>query len=74
MAVSRKTTKRHLRELLAKFKFTYDEVGEKTGIDPQRIRAINKSEDPTEGEAAAIALLAYNMTSMRAKDTGETMD
>ncbi len=67
-------TKRHLIELLHKFKLTYEQVGKYSGIDPERIKAIKKGETPTEEEIIKIKEVAYNLSELLQKDTGETMD
>ncbi len=67
-------TKRHLIELLHKFKLTYEQVGKYSGIDPERIKAIKKGEEPTEEESIKIQQTAYSLTQLLEKDVGETMD
>lgn len=67
-------TKRHLIELLHKFKLTYEQVGNYSGIDPERIKAIKKGETPTDDEAMRLKQLACSFSELLQKDTGETMD
>ncbi len=67
-------TRRHLIELLHKFKLTYEQVGKYSGIDPARIKAIKKGEEPTEEESIKIKQTAYSLSQLLQKDTGETMD
>ncbi len=67
-------TKRHLIELLHKFKLTYEQVGKYSGIPIERIKAIKKGEEPTEEESIKIKETAYNLSVLLQKDTGETLD
>jgi len=67
-------TKRYLIELLHKHKLTYEQVGKYSGIDPQRIKAIKKGEEPTDEEKMKIKNVAYSLSELRQKDVGETMD
>ncbi len=67
-------TKRYLIELLHKHKLTYEQLGNYSGIDPERIKAIKKGEEPSAEEKLKIRNLAYSLSDLRSKDTGETMD
>jgi len=67
-------TKRYFIELFQKHRLTYDQVGKYSGIDPERIKAIKKGEEPTDEEVAKIKQLAYSLSELLQKDTGETMD
>ncbi len=67
-------TKRYLIELLHKHKLTYEQVGKYSGIDPERIKAIKKGEEPSEEEISKIKGVAYSFSELLSKDTGETMD
>lgn len=67
-------TKRHLIELLHKHKLTYEQVGKYSGIATERIKAIKKGEEPTDDEKIKIKQVAYSLSELRQKDTGETMD
>jgi hypothetical protein len=68
------STKRHLIELLHKHKLTYEQVGNYSGIDTDRIKAIKKGEDPTDEEKAKLKAIAFSLSDLLTKDTGETMD
>ena len=67
-------TKRHLIELLHKFKLTYEQVSKYSGIPPERIKAIKKGEEATDEEKIKLKEVAYSLSSLLQKDTGETMD
>lgn len=68
------STKRYLIELLHKYKLTYEQVGKYSGIDVERIKAIKKGEKATDEETARLKTVAYSLSDLRSKDTGETMD
>ena len=67
-------TKRYLIELLHKHKLTYEQVGRYSGIPAERIKAIKKGEEPTPEETARIKTVAFSLSDLLQKDTGETMD
>ena len=68
------STKRYLIELLHKHKLTYEQVGKYSGIDTDRIKAIKKNGDATDEEKAKLKAVAYSLSDLLSKDTGETMD
>jgi hypothetical protein len=68
------STKRYLIELLHKYKLTYEQVGKYSGIDVERIKAIKKGEKATDEETARLKTVAYSLSDLLSKDTGETMD
>lgn len=67
-------TRRYLIELLHKHKLTYEQVGRYSGIATDRIKAIKKGEEPSDEEIARLKTLAFSLSELRQKDTGETMD
>ncbi len=67
-------TKRYLLELLHKHKLTYEQVAKYSGIDPERIKAIKKGEEPTDEERMRLRDVAYALSELLQKDTGETLD
>ncbi len=67
-------TKRYLLELLHKYKLTYEQVAKYSGIDAERIKAIKKGEEPTAEERLKLRNVAYSLSELAQKDTGETMD
>jgi len=66
--------KRYLVELLHNYKLSYEEIGAYTGIDPERIKAIRKGEEPTEEEKLRIREVAFSLAELRQKDIGETLE
>ncbi len=68
------STRRYLIELLHKHKLTYEQVGRYSGIATDRIKAIKKGEEPSDEEKARLQTLAFSLSELRQKDTGETMD
>ncbi|MGB8216019.1 MAG: hypothetical protein WCE94_01855 [Candidatus Methanoperedens sp.] len=67
-------TKRYLIELLHKHKLTYEQVAQYSGIDTERVKAIKKGEEPTDEERLKLRNVAYSLSDLLQKDTGETMD
>ncbi len=67
-------TKRYLLELLHKYKLTYEQVSKYSGIDTERIKAIKKGDEPTAEERLKLRNVAYSLSELLQKDTGETMD
>ncbi len=67
-------TKRYLIELLHKHKLTYELVGQYSGIPVERVKAIKKGEEPTVEEQSRLKQVAFSLSELRSKDTGETMD
>jgi cyanate lyase len=68
------STKRHLIELLHKNKLTYEQVAKYSGIDLERIKAIKKGQEATDEEKVKLKAVAWSLSDLRSKDTGETMD
>lgn len=68
------STKRHLIELLHKNKLTYEQVAKYSGIDIERIKVIKKGQEATDEEKVKLKALAWSLSDLRSKDTGETMD
>lgn len=68
------STRRYLIELLHKHKLTYEQVGKYSGIETERVKAIKKGDDPTDEEKAKLKAVAYSLSDLLSKDTGETMD
>jgi hypothetical protein len=73
MAISRKRakTKRYIRELIHIFRFTYEDISHQTGIDIDRLKAINRKEEPTPEEVMLIGKLSVKLSMGRAEDDGE---
>lgn len=73
MALSRSRIKfkRYLKELMHNFRFTYEEISKGSGIDEERLRAINKKEDPTLEEIMVLKKYSIETTKERTEDEGE---
>jgi len=67
-------TKRYLIELLHMHKLTYEQVADYSKIPVERIKAIKKGEEPTDEERSKLKQVAFSLSDLRSKDTGETMD
>ena len=61
-------------ELLHKHKLTYEQVGKYSGIPTERVKAIKKGEEATDDEKIRLKQVAYSLSELLQKDTGETMD
>lgn len=68
------STKRHLIELLHKHKLTYEQVSKYSGIDIERVKAIKKGQEATDEEKVKLKAVAWSLSDLLSKDTGETMD
>ena len=68
------STKRYLIELLHKHKLTYEQVSKYSGIELDRVKALKKGQEPTDEEKAQLKAVAYSLSDLLSKDTGETMD
>ena len=68
------STKRHLIELLHKHKLTYEQVAKYSGIDLDRVKAIKKGQEATDEEKVKLKAVAWSLSDLLSKDTGETMD
>ncbi|MFV9629794.1 MAG: hypothetical protein ACNYWM_01775 [Methanosarcinales archaeon] len=73
MAISRHRakTKRYIKEMIHRFRFTYEDISENTGIDVDRLKAINKSEEPTREEVKKIGDFTVNYTIKHTEEDGE---
>ena len=67
-------TKRYLIELLHMHKLTYEQVSKYSEIPVERVKAIKKGEEPTVDEQSQLKQVAFSLSELRSKDTGETMD
>ena len=67
-------TKRYLIELLHMHKLTYEQVAKYAQIPVERVKAIKKGEEPTDIEQHKLKQVAFSLSELRSKDTGETMD
>lgn len=68
---TRTRTKRYLKELMHTFRYTYDDISKNTEIDADRLKAINREEEPTLEEAMIIKKFAIETTNERGEDKGE---
>ncbi|PWB55589.1 MAG: hypothetical protein C3F06_02325 [Candidatus Methanoperedenaceae archaeon] len=67
-------TKRYLIELLHMHKLTYEQVAQYSEIPVERVKAIKKGDEPTAMEVYKLKQVAFSLSELRSKDTGETMD
>lgn len=73
MATSRKRMKfkRYIKELIHHFRFTFEDISHASGIEVDRLKAINKSEEPTREEGLIMQRITLAMSRKRGEDTGE---
>jgi hypothetical protein len=73
MATSRARAKmkRYFKELIHTFRFTFEDISQTSGIDVERLKAINKSEEPTREEGLIMQKITLTMSRKRGEDTGE---
>jgi hypothetical protein len=67
-------TKRYLIELLHNHKLTYEQISKYSGLPLDRVKAIKKGEIATDIETYKLKQVAFQLSELRQKDTGETMD
>jgi hypothetical protein len=67
-------TKRYLIELLHMHKLTYEQIAKYSGLPLDRVKAIKKGEIATDIETYKLKQVAFSLSELRQKDTGETMD
>jgi hypothetical protein len=67
-------TKRYLIELLHMHKLTYEQIAKYSGLEVERVKAIKKGETATDMETHKLKQVAFQLSELRQKDTGETMD
>ena len=67
----RAKTKRYIKELIHIFRFTFEDISEQTGIEIDRLKAINKKEEPTREEVMILGKFSVKMSMDRAEEDGE---
>jgi hypothetical protein len=67
-------TKRYLIELLHMHKLTYEQIAKYSGLELERVKAIKKGDTATDMETHKLKQVAFQLSELRQKDTGETMD
>ncbi len=65
----RTRTKRYVKQLIHNFRFTYEDISKSSGIDVNRLKAINKKEDPTFEEYMNLKKLAIELSDERGQDS-----
>lgn len=64
-------TKRYIKELIHNFRFTFEDISQSSGIEVDRLKAINKKEEPTLEERMILKNLALSLSRKRGEDSGE---
>ncbi|MCX9084474.1 MAG: hypothetical protein OIN87_06730 [Candidatus Methanoperedens sp.] len=67
-------TRRYLTELLHMHKLTYEQIAQYSGLPVERVKEIKKGDLATDIETYKLKQVAFSLSELRQKDTGETMD
>jgi len=67
----RTRTKRYVKQLIHNFRFTYEDISKNSGIDVNRLKAINKKEDPTFEEYMILKKIAIELSDERGQDSAD---
>ena len=65
----RTRTKRYIKQLIHNFRFTYEDISKSSGIEVDRLKAINKTEEPTLEESMTLKKLAIELSDERGQDS-----
>ncbi len=67
----RTRAKRYIKQLIHNFRFTYEDMSKSTGIEINRLKAINKKEQPTFEEYMALKKIAIELSDERGQDSAD---
>jgi hypothetical protein len=67
----RTRTKRYIKQLIHNFRFTYEDISKNSGIDVNRLKAINKKEEPTSEEYMSLKKIAIELSDERGQDSAD---
>jgi hypothetical protein len=67
----RTRTKRYIKQLIHNFRFTYEDMSKSTGIEINRLKAINKKEEPTFEEYMNLKKIAIELSDERGQDSAD---
>ena len=65
----RTRTKRYIKQLIHNFRYTYEDISKSSGIGVSRLKAINKTEEPTLEESMTLKKLAIELSDERGQDS-----
>ncbi len=67
----RTRTKRYIKQLIHNFRFTYEDISKSSGIEINRLKAINKKEEPTFEEYMTLKKIAIELSDERGQDSAD---
>ena len=67
----RTRTKRYIKQLIHNFRFTYEDISKSSGIEVSRLKAINKTEEPTLEESMTLKKIAIELSRERGEDSAD---
>lgn len=67
----RTRTKRYIKQLIHSFRFTYEDINRSSGIEVDRLKAINKKEEPTMEEYMTLKKIALELSNERGEDSAD---
>lgn len=67
----RTRTKRYIKQLIHNFRFTYEDISKSSGIEVNRLKAINKKEEPTYEEYMNLKKIAIELSNERGEDSAD---
>ncbi len=67
----RTRTKRYIKQLIHHFRFTYEDMSKSSNIEVNRLKAINKKEQPTFEEYTTLKKIAIELSDERGQDSAD---
>ncbi len=67
----RTRSKRYIKQLIHNFRFTYEDISKSSNIEINRLKAINKKEEPTFEEYITLKKIAIELSKERGEDSAD---
>ncbi len=67
----RTRSKRYIKQLIHNFRFTYEDISKSSNIEINRLKAINKKEEPTFEEYITLKKVAIELSRERGEDSAD---
>jgi galactokinase/mevalonate kinase-like predicted kinase len=67
----RTRSKRYIKQLIHNFRFTYEDISKSSNIEVNRLKAINKKEEPTFEEYITLKKVAIELSRERGEDSAD---
>ena len=67
----RTRSKRYIKQLIHNFRFTYEDISKSSNIEVNRLKAINKKEEPTFEEYITLKKIAIELSKERGEDSAD---